>query len=66
MKLCTINGRITPEFDNFTCINTMGNSVIDYIITEHRNINRCLKCVVHTVNDIVSGSEELKSDFKSV
>ena len=25
MKLCTLNARITPEFDNFTCINTMGN-----------------------------------------
>ena len=65
MKLCTLNGRITPEFNNYICINTMGNSVINYIITEHRSINHCLKCLVHTVNDIVSGSEELKSLISS-
>ena len=41
MKLCTLNGRITPEFNNLTCKNTMGNFIIDYIITEHRSINRC-------------------------
>ena len=39
--------------------------MIDYIITEHRSINRCLKCVVHTVNDMFSGSEELKSLISS-
>ena len=65
MKLCTLNGRITPELDNFTCINTMGNSVIDYIITKHKSINRCLKCDVHTVTEIVSESEELKSVISS-
>ena len=61
MKLCTLNGRITPELDNFTFVNAMGNSVLDYIITEHKSINHCLKCAVHTVNDKVSGNEELKS-----
>ena len=65
MKMCTVNGRITPELDNFTCLNTMGNSVIDYIITEQRSINRCVKCVVHTVNDLVSSCEELKSMISS-
>ena len=65
MELCKLNGRITRELDNFTCINTMGNSVIDYSVTEHRSIHRGLKCVVHTVNAIVSGSEKLKSLISS-
>ena len=48
-KLCTLNGRVTPEFDNYTCLNTRGKSVVDYILTNHKNVSRCLKCAVHSM-----------------
>ena len=53
IKMCTLNGRVTPQFDNFTCLNKRGNSVVDYIITEHKNVNQCVKSVVYNVNDLI-------------
>ena len=52
-KLCVVNGRISPEFDNFTCISTKGKSVVDYFIVPHMNLINCVKCTVHTVKDII-------------
>ena len=43
IKMCTLNRRVTPQFDNFTCLNKRGKSVADNIITEHKNVNQCLK-----------------------
>ena len=33
--MCVLNGRITPEFDNFTSISTKGNAVVDYMWVPH-------------------------------
>ena len=59
-KLCTLNGRVTPECDDYTCLNSRGKSVVDYILTTHKNISRCLKCMVFRVNNLLESHEELK------
>ena len=52
--MCTLNGRVTLQFDDFTSLNKRGNSIVDYIITEHNNVNQCLKSVVYNVNDLIN------------
>ena len=44
-----INGRITPELDNFTCISHKGRSVVDYMFTPRENIKNIEQCAVLTV-----------------
>ena len=29
-RMCLVNGRVTPEFDKFTCVSTRGKSVVYY------------------------------------
>ena len=41
IKMCILNGRVTPKFEDCTCLNKRGNSKVDYIITEHKNVNQC-------------------------
>ena len=53
-KLCLINGRITPEVDNFTCLKTNGQSVVDYLITQHNVISKFQQCKVISVNDVIN------------
>ena len=43
--MCLVNGRVTPEFDNFTCLNNRGHSVVNYCIIQSENIDMCKKCV---------------------
>ena len=52
-KMCICNGCITPEYDDFTCSNTRGQSVVDYIITPQNCIDKCTSCVVHTVSSLI-------------
>jgi len=40
-KLCVMNGRINNQNDDFTFVSTRGKSVIDYIITQHDNLDVC-------------------------
>jgi len=51
-KLCTINGRITTQFDNFTSVSGRGKAVVDYLCTPHRCIDHVTLCRVHTGQDI--------------
>ena len=34
MTLCIINGRVSPEKDNYACIPNRGRSVVDYILLQ--------------------------------
>ncbi len=34
-KLCSLNGRLSLENNNFTCISPKGLSIVDYIIVPH-------------------------------
>ena len=51
-KLCTLNGRLSPENDNFTCISPKGISVVDYIIVPHDVFHKCKTFNVYTMTDI--------------
>ena len=55
-KCCVVNGRITPEYDNFTCIRTFGKSVVDYFIIPHDCINNCSSFKVHLAKDLIEPS----------
>ena len=49
----TINGRISPNKNNFTCVSTKGRSVVDYIVTTHDNLTNCTLCEVELVSDLI-------------
>ena len=38
VNYCILNGRITPDLDNFTCISHKGRSVVDYLFVRHESI----------------------------
>ena len=52
-KLNIINGRISTESDNFTCINNHGKSVVDYMMIPHDCINYCSSFKVETMSDLL-------------
>ena len=51
-KLCILNGRVCPENDDYTCVKTIGSSVVDYVCTFHDNINNCVYFKVHLVRKL--------------
>ena len=54
LHLCIINGRVTPENHNFTCINSKGMSVVDYFVTFHDNLNSIKRCETHTMAETIA------------
>ena len=53
-KLVVCNGRVTPQFDNFTCIEpSKGASVVDYFITSLNNLSICERLVVSTARELI-------------
>ena len=52
-KTCIVNGRITPDQNNFTCVNTNGKSVVDYFICQHENLKLIPKCEVLLIPDLL-------------
>ena len=53
-KCIILNGRITPEHDNFTFVSTRGRSVVDYILTPQSDLQFFDELKVMTVSDIVN------------
>ena len=53
-QYCVINGRLTPEKDNFTFVCTRGLSVVDYILTAQSNYSKCISMSVDCTSDILS------------
>jgi hypothetical protein len=53
IKFCIVNGRVSPENDNFTFISSRGTSVVDYIITPIECINTCNSMYVLAINDLI-------------
>ena len=49
-KMCTTNGRISPELNDFT---SKDRAVVDYIIVPHDFIDNCVKCEVRPTNDLL-------------
>ena len=55
VNYCLINGRISPDMDNFTCISHKGRSVVDYMFMPHENIQNVEQFAVWTVTELCSG-----------
>jgi hypothetical protein len=53
-KMCVCNGRVTPEYDNYTFIHTRGKSVIDYMCVPNDCLDKCLEFKVNTARDMVN------------
>ena len=53
-KMCVCNGRVTPEFDNYTFIHTRGKSVIDYFMIPIESLGNCVEFKVNTARDMVN------------
>ena len=49
-----MNGRLTPELDNFTFVSTRGLSVEDYVLTAHSIFSKCVSFKVDCVNDLLN------------
>ena len=49
-----LNGRVTPEFNNFTFVTSRGASVPDYMICPIENLNNCDEFRVLLMRDIVN------------
>ena len=52
-KMMVLNGRVTPEFDNFTSVSTRGRAVVDYFITSHNSYSICSKLEVFLASDMI-------------
>lgn len=53
-NMCICNGRITPQFNNYTYIHTRGKSVIDYIIVPNNALEQCLEFQVKTTRELMN------------
>ncbi len=53
-KFCVCNGRVTPEYDDYTFIHTRGKSVIDYICVPIDCLTQCCEFKVQTARDMVN------------
>ena len=53
VKLCIINGRVSPEHNDYTYCNVKGLSVVDYIVTNHESLPLISKCQVHSIHSII-------------
>ena len=58
-KTCILNGRVTPELDDFTCVSTRGRSVVDYFIVPHNFLQYCVSCKVSLSNDVIEANDLL-------
>ena len=53
-KMCTLNGRMNPQHDDFTCSTFRGTSVIDYILVSHDTYEKCSNFRVKQCDDLVN------------
>ena len=51
-KQCILNGRISPNFDNYTSISGRGKAVVDYLISPHASIDQFTKCAVLPIREL--------------
>ena len=49
-----LNGRVTPEFNNYTFVSTRGCSVPDYIFCPVDNLNNCTSMKTLLISDIIN------------
>ena len=47
------------------CHNRKGRPVVDYILTAHRNVNKCIKRKVYNINRILNKHVEILNTISS-
>ena len=52
-KMCILNGRVNSDNNDYTFISTRGKSIIDYMITQHEDIEKCKHFEIIQVADII-------------
>ena len=52
-SFCVVNGRVTPDHDDFTNVSTKERSVGDYFLAPHSIINNCNNFEVLRCTEIV-------------
>ncbi len=58
-KLALLNGRLDPEYDNFTFVSSRGKSVVDYFLTPHDCLQFCKSFRVDLVSDLIHKSQAM-------
>ena len=53
-NMCVLNGRLTPEYDNFTSVSTRGRAVVDYIMVPHECYARCQSMHVDLMSSLIA------------
>ena len=53
-KMCMLNGRGDSNKDNFTCINTLGKSVVEFMCVPHDCLSYCSNFEVSTSRELIS------------
>ena len=68
-SFCVVNGRVTPDHDDFTNVSTKERSVGDYFLAPHSIINNCnnfevLRCTEIVENHNLKGSVNSKNKIQ--
>ena len=56
-KMCVLNGRGNPVYENYTFISTLGRSVVDYFFVPHDNVKYCQNFKVIPISDIIQKND---------
>ncbi len=46
-NMLVLNGRVTPQFDNFTSVSVKESAIMDYIAAPHCSLSICKSFKVH-------------------
>ena len=57
-----LNGRVTPQYNNFTYVTARGNSVPDYLFTPMDNLSKCKEVKIHLMTDIINQNNLVPPD----
>ena len=49
-----VNGRVTEEYNNYTCVSSRGSSVVDKMLGPHCTLEKCDSFKVHLVKDMIN------------
>ena len=52
-RLCIVNGRVTPQHDNFTFVSGRGKSVVDYLLTMQDGLDKCTECKTELTSELI-------------
>ena len=55
--MCVCNGKITPEYDNYTFIHSRGKPVIDYNAVPFELLNQCLEFKVNVTDVVIDNND---------